>query len=145
MARYVVLEFPDNYDAEEFVRQTNELNASLREDRLSFQRRVVGIFVKPGKTCSCWDAKWINYGDKNREEGIQRGEKFGWWVCTRCNKPRAAGHQLENQVKLSETYEGQVYNDFEFGVTGLQVSGFHTDQIDRPKKLRRKKEKKSGR
>lgn len=142
MARYVVIEFDENEDAEEFVKATNELNAHARDERLSFRRRVVGVFVKPGKTCTCWDGKWINSGDKNRDAGIARGEKFGWWVCTRCKKPRPGGHQLVNQLLLSECYEGTVYNDYEFGIQGLQVSGIHTTQIDRPKKLRRKKPKK---
>lgn len=144
MARYVILEFEENSDAEEFVKQTHQHNEESRKSRLSFQRRVVGVFVKPGKTCVCWDGKWINSGDKNREHGIARGEKFGWWVCTRCNKPRPGGHQLVNQVRLSDCYEGSVYNDFEFGVTALEISGFHTNQIERPKKLKRKRAKNGG-
>lgn len=141
MARYVVLEFDDNADAEAFVDSVRANCAAERKQGLSFSKRVVGIFVKPGRTCICWDGKWTNYGDKNRQHGIARGEKFGWWVCTKCNRPRAAGHQLVNQLKPSECYEGTIYNDFEFGVTNLSVSGFHTNQIDRPKKLRRKKAK----
>ena len=141
MARYVVLEFFDNVEAEKFVREVNGQNEINRSARRPFLKRVVGVFVKPGKTCECGDATRINYGDKNQKHGITRGEKFGWWVCTRCNRPRAAGHQLENQIKLSETYQGVVFNDYEFGVTQLSVSGFHTDQLSRPKKLRRKKSK----
>lgn len=140
MARYVVLEFTDNDDAEEFIEKVNTENEFFRKERLSFRRRVVGIFVKPGKTCGCPDASRANYGDKNWQPAtINRGEKFGWWVCSRCNRPRKAGHQLVNQVKPSETYQGIVYEDYEFGVTNLDVSGFHVDQIVRPKKLRLKK------
>lgn len=143
MARYVVVEFNDNQDAERFIQTLNENNADERKNRRPFSRRVVGVFIKPGKTCGCTDAHRSNYGDKNFGfANIARGEKFGWWVCTRCNRPRKAGHQLVNQVKLSGLYEGVVYEDYEFGVTDLAVSGFHVNQIDRPKKLRRKREKK---
>lgn len=140
MARYVVIEFPDNEDAEEFIRRTNDLNEDARKEKLSFRRRIVGVFVKPGKTCECLDRNKANYGDKNWPHAtIARGEKFGWWVCSRCNRPRAAGHQLVNQLLMSETYEGTVFNDFEFGVTSLDVSGIHTNNIKRSKKLRHKK------
>lgn len=141
MARYVVVEFADNAQAEDFIQRLRQDNEADRRERRPFTTRVAGVFVKPGKTCMCWDRNAINYGDKNRKGGIARGERFGWWVCTICNKPRAAGHQLVNQLKPSELYEGSVYNDFEFGVTNLEVSGFHTEQVDRPKKLRRKKAK----
>lgn len=140
MARYIVVEFSDNAEADAFIAQLNEECSRRRKEGNPFIRRVVGIFVKPGKTCECSDRHRANYGDKNwLPADILRGEKFGWWVCTRCNRPRAAGHQLNNQIKPSDTYEGTVFNDYEFGVTSLDVSGFHTKQIDRPKKLRRKK------
>lgn len=142
MARYIVVEFVDNADAEEFVQRINQENAEFRSMRVAFRRRVVGIFVKPGKTCECSDRHRANYGDKNwQQASIARGAKFGWWVCTRCNRPRAAGHGLVNQLTLSDTYEGTVFNEYEFGVTTLDVSGFHTKQITRVKKLRRKKAK----
>lgn len=144
MARYVVVEFSRNEDAEAFIKDVGEQCKAYRMDGIlsKVPRRIVGVFVKPGKTCECWDASHINYGDKNREHGIALGEKFGWWVCTKCNRPRAAGHQLRNQLSMTEMYEGVVFNDFEFGVTNLDVSGFHVNQIDRPKKLRSKRKKK---
>src|SRR6478609_2303574 len=127
MARYVVVEFPDNAEAESFVRQVMEQNRFARQDRLPFLSRIVGVFVKPGKTCECGDRNKANYGDKNWHHAtIARGEKFGWWVCSRCNRPRAAGHQLVNQIVASETYEGTSFNDFEFCVTSLDVTGIHT-------------------
>ena len=142
MARYIVVEFYDNDDANEFVQRLEEENAENRNMRLSFRRRVVGIFVKPGKTCECPDWNRANYGDKNwHAASVARGEKFGWWVCTRCNRPRKAGHQLVNQLPMSETYEGTVFNDYEFCVTNIDVTGIHTKQIARAKKLRRKKAK----
>lgn len=141
MGRYVVVEFVDNADADAFVQRLNEENVQNRNMRKLFSRRVVGIFVKPGRTCDCSDWGRANYGDKNWPVGIARGAKFGWWVCTRCNKPRKAGHELANQVMPSETFEGVIFDEYETCVTNLQVSGFHTDQIARPKKLRKKKVK----
>jgi hypothetical protein len=143
MARYVVIEFINNPDAEAFVEQLNNWNDHRRKVGDPFLSRVVGIFVKPGRTCQCPDAGRANYGDKNwKPASVVFGARFGWWVCTRCKKPRKAGHQLINQLKLSETYQGVEFDEYEFGVTDLSVSGFHRDQINRLKKLRLKKEKK---
>lgn len=143
MARYVVVEFVDNDEAQRFVDKVDARGDSYCVDGLLPPTRVVGIFVKPGKTCECTDGYRANYGDKNWNAAeIERGGKFGWWICTRCNRPRKAGHQLKNQVKPSETYEGVSFQGYEFGVTDLCISGFALEQIDRPKKLRRKKRKK---
>jgi hypothetical protein len=138
MARYVVIEFDDNSVAETFVADHAE---TIRGDG----QRIVGVFVKPGKTCDCPDMARANYGDKNwKFAGIGRGEKFGWWVCTRCNRPRKAGHQLNNQIRMAERFESPSWGDYEFEVTGLQITGVHKDQFKRKKKLRRKKVKNGG-
>lgn len=140
MARYVVVEFDDNGVADEFVQLIADRNKQSRKQGEPLGGRIVGVFVKPGKTCECSDRNRANYGDKNwKHAAIARGEKFGWWVCTRCNRPRAAGHVLVNQLAMSDTYEGTIYNDFEFCVTNLDVTGIHTKQVKRHKKLRPKK------
>lgn len=142
MARYVVVEFPDNKEADWFVEQVNQECAKRRKEGNPLLSRIAGVFVKPGRTCVCSDRASANYGDKqNFNADIQRGAKFGWWVCSRCNRPRAAGHQLVNQVSMSDLHEGVIYADYEFCVTGLDVTGIHTSQIDRPKKLKPKKVK----
>lgn len=137
MARYIVVEFDRNEDAERFLKVMKKTTK-----KYDWMVRVVGVFVKPGRTCECPDAMYSNYRDpkklKHQGRGIQMGEKFGWWVCSFCNKPRAGGHQLRNQLSMSETYEGTTRSDYEFGVTGLDVTGIYKAQIDRPKKLRRK-------
>jgi hypothetical protein len=144
MARYVVVEFSRNEDAEAFVDQINQLNKAQRKDGLLsyFPRRIVGVFVKPGKTCECSGREKGNYGVKNWPFGIALGGKFGWWVCTNCSKPRAAGHQLVNQLDADDTYEGTSFNGYEMLVCGLQISGYADHQIHRPKKLRLKRRKK---
>jgi hypothetical protein len=137
MGRYVVIDFDDNKDAEAFLEglKTGHMDGhKLRQ----VSARVVGIFVKPGRTCKCPDAFRINYGDKNQQEGISRGAKFGWWVCTRCGKPRKAGHQLVNQISASEHPEGPSFDGYEMTVTGLSVTGIARANIKRKKKLRNK-------
>lgn len=141
MARYIVVEFTDNADAEAFVERINWNNQENRKLGESFTRRIVGIFVKPGRTCECSGRHKGNFGAKDWPFGIARGAKFGWWVCTNCSKPREGGHQLVNQLNLSDTYEGVIFNDYEFCVTNIEVTGIHTSQYERPKKLRRKKVK----
>ena len=77
MARYVVVEFTDNADAEEFIQRTNDLNANARKARIPFSRRIVGVFVKPGLICMCSD--WAKASDKNwHAVEVLKGEKFGW-------------------------------------------------------------------
>lgn len=141
MARYVVVEFAENADAEEFIKRTNELNADSRKEGLSFQRRIVAVFVKPGRTCGCSGWEKGNSGAKNWPFGVSLGAKFGWWVCDNCGKPRRGGHQLYNQLDMGDTYEGAQHDHYEFGVTSLDITGIRVGAIDRPKKLRRKKAK----
>jgi hypothetical protein len=134
MARYVVLEFAKNADADEFIQQINEQTAQ------GMLRRIVGVFVKPGRVCHCYKWERTNSGDKNEKVGIQRGGKFGWWVCTQCNRPRRAGHDLVNQILPSETYPELLSAEdaeFEFTVSTLGVGGIYLQNIDRPKKLRK--------
>lgn len=142
MPRYVVIEFPDNKEADWFIEQVNQDCAKRRKEGNPFLSRIVGVFVKPGRTCNCPDWGRANYGDKNwQPANIARGEKFGWWVCSRCSKPRKGGHQLVNQLDTSSTYEGAIFDDYETCVTSLEVSGFHTNRVKRDKKLKPKKVK----
>lgn len=139
MGRYVVVEFESNDEAEQFIQS---MNSDKTLAKYNWRVRIAGIFVKPGRTCQCYGWEFTNYGDKNKQFGITRGLKFGWWVCDQCGKPRKAGHQLVNQVTMSELPEGVTYDSYEFCVTGIDVTGIHTSQIGkRKKRLRRPKEK----
>lgn len=134
MAKYVVIEFDSNDEADDFVKRMN------RHTKEGFLYRVVGLFVKPFPNCSCPDASHINYGDKNRKQGIRFNRRYGMWVCTRCKRPRAAGHQLTNQLSMLDLYEGPRSNDYEEQVTQLAVTGIHKNHLKgRPKHLKRKK------
>ena len=141
MARYIVLDFDRNEDAEAFVAELTS-GAEMGERTWNKVSRVVGIFVKPGRTCNCSDAKRINYGDKNEKWGINRGLKFGWWVCERCGKPRKAGHQLVNQVSATSHPEGPSFDGYEMTVTSLSVTGIARANLKRKKKLRDKSKRK---
>lgn len=135
MGRYIVIDFDRNEAAEAFLKDW----AEGKEYFPGNFSRIVGIFVKPGRTCNCADKDRANYGDKNHKfSGISLGGKFGWWVCDRCKKPRKAGHQLVNQIKASDHAEGPSFDGYEMTVTGLQVTGIFRKNIKRKKKLRDK-------
>lgn len=149
MARYLVIEFDSNDAAAAMADKI--MNAS----RGGALFRVVGMFVKPGRTCECNEGSrglMTNYKDPTKERnsgaGVILGTKFGWWVCTVCKKPRKAGHQLVNQLLPSQTFHptnSVEVGDYEFTVTSLGVGSTHRRHIDRPKKLRKlRKVKKHG-
>lgn len=74
MARYVVLEFDDNDDAERYV----------KEDRWDiFCGDVIGVYAKPTKFCHC-------VGSKAKRMAFTRTARFGWWVHVDCKKPTEA-------------------------------------------------------
>lgn len=138
MARYVVIEVSDNQVADQLVEKIS------KQTKQGSPLRVVGIFVKPGRTCHCANSRYANYREDREKHGfsggVERGEKFGWWVCTKCGKPRKAGHTLVNQLLPSETYEERnpVDPESEFTVDGLGIGSIFQANIRRKKKLRRK-------
>lgn len=138
MARYLVIEFRNNEDADKLAEKV------LESSRMGKPMRVVGLFAKPGKPCMCPDWQRVNYGDKNQPVGIARGERFGWWVCERCSRPRRAGHTLVNLIKPSETFaEGDIIDpQYEVTVSSLGVGGISRANIIRPKALTKLKKKK---
>lgn len=139
MARYIVLEVSDNKVAETLLEAFNQ------KTKHGWPARVVGLFVKPGRTCVCVNWHTANYReDKARHSwsgGVERGEKFGWWVCTNCNKPRKAGHTLVNQLLPSQVFSelNPLDPSWEFTVDGLGIGSIYQVNIDRPKKLRKRK------
>ena len=139
MARYIVLEVNDNQVAENFIKACN------KKTKIGWPFRIVGVFVKPGRTCSCPNARRANYREDSSKHGwaggIQKGEKFGWWVCTQCGKPRKGGHQLNNQLSMNEMFSelNPSDPDWEFNVTGIEITSIHKAHVKRPKKLRKRK------
>jgi hypothetical protein len=143
VARYIVVEVEDNANAQIVIDEWNVMcKEAIKQGDLM---RIVGIFVRPGQVCICQDRQTVNYRDPTKDKnaaGVTRGEKFGWWVCSRCGKPRQAGHQLVNQLLPSEIYEISK-EDSEFTVDGLSITTIFKKNIPRPKKLRRKKKEKA--
>lgn len=87
MAKYVVLSFKDNDDADEYVQ---ELTKSFEH---SLAAEVVGVFQQPTQFCTC-------QGTKGRISAWTKGLKYGWWVCKRCKKPAEATAGPVHQMRM---------------------------------------------
>lgn len=141
MARYLVLEFIDNDQAEAFLQKIDEQTKAGRG------YRVVGMFSPPKLfACQCP----ISSGTGNalyRSPKAERGARFGWWVCGKCGKPRPGGHQLNNLLPLSQLmgraprlkklklYEDQVDGrNYEWRVSSLSICEVPLHNIERKKK-----------
>ena len=85
MAKYVLLEFDDDNEADEFVRVVPGLYHIDAHSLQSF--KIVGEFKKPTSFCQC---------TPEQKRGVfgARGSKFGWFVCGRCKKPVEGGNQV---------------------------------------------------
>lgn len=78
MAKFVLLEFDDDKEAELFAMQGGMLAERAGVDTMV----VVGIFRKPTKYCDCKvKGLW------SRQDGWTMGRKYGWWVHNRCGRP----------------------------------------------------------
>lgn len=73
MARFVVLYFPDNAVADDYVKMYTE-----KDDDAELEFEVMGVFGIPTQFCEC---------PPERDKKIARGEKMGWWVHRDCGKP----------------------------------------------------------
>jgi hypothetical protein len=86
MAKYVLLVFDDDNEADKFVKATQEhvvTRYNYDSDQTvecNFELRAV--YKKPTKFCECT-------GDM-RKRAFTRGTKYGWWVCNKCGKPTPA-------------------------------------------------------
>jgi hypothetical protein len=71
VAKYVLIEFDDDSEADAFA------NVMIGQAEGS-SMRVRGVFKKPTIFCEC-----ANSPEKN-----VRGNKWGWWLCKLCSKPK---------------------------------------------------------
>lgn len=86
MAKYVLLAFDNDDEADKFVEATQQRQGVLNdndcpcypEDGAHIKADVRGVYRKPTKFCSCTSYK---------HRGFRRGTKYGWWVCAQCGKP----------------------------------------------------------
>lgn len=91
MARYVILRFEDNGQAEAFIKsvQQNDVFFSHKnEDGTGSygyidKVRPVGLFAGPTLYCEC----------PPHSETDARSQKYGWWVHRKCSKPRRGNWQ----------------------------------------------------
>lgn len=105
MARYVLLSFDDNGEAERFVAafrggsvffsHTNDDGTGVYGYNDSTKSKVHALYMKPTQFCTCaTEGKW------KRTEGFSKGRKYGLWVHT-CGKPsRLAWDETEIARKL---------------------------------------------
>jgi hypothetical protein len=99
MARYVLLSFENNEEADKFVQAvTHEkpftFKAPTPEGRYTMATAkgdvfVRGVFMQPTKFCDCLLAKDGEFG---------RGQKWGMFVHKKCGKPRAGQFQHPNNL-----------------------------------------------
>ena len=80
MARIVVLQFEDNEEADIFVK-----NEGMHPETAIWTYETVGMFQMPTMFCPNSGSGGCSTGKRVR--AWQRGQKFGWWVCTICKKP----------------------------------------------------------
>lgn len=84
MAKYVLLAFDDDAQADAFVKTTQENGLVVNEGESVFKFYVPlirAVFKRPTLYCTC------KYNKNDR--GFTRGKKYGWWVHS-CGKPTKA-------------------------------------------------------
>lgn len=110
MARYVLLAFDDNSEAEAFVEAAtdgqlyytkphpklpNEVSVNLVRGEVS----VRGLWGKPSKFCTC--------AITEVRDNLVIGSKWGWLIHTGCRLPvQNKWHYLRNQLGLGPTHKG---------------------------------------
>ena len=96
--RYLLIEFDDEASA-------SSLRAKIDNATKAGKKfRVVGLFARPGASCSCGALP----GDRAKDK-VKRGGRLGWWVCTTCKKPRLGDHQLHNLIPLQGVIEPMIF------------------------------------
>lgn len=118
--RYLLIEFDDEAAASSLREQ---INAATKKGK---RFRVVGLFARPGKSCICI----ITQGQRAKDL-VQRGGRFGWWLCKSCGKPRLGNHQLKNLVIPTEVIEPTVFDDVDTLMTQVDTRKYirHVDSI----------------
>lgn len=88
MSRIVLLEFSDNAQAEQFVREMS--NVPPEQFGPVPNAKVAAVVAKPTTWCQCNVAEATGRRRGKRESGWSRGTTFGWWLCIHCRKPSRA-------------------------------------------------------
>lgn len=117
MPRYVLIEFDNNAQAEQFIAKTH---AGTKAGK---PYRVLGLFAKPRNYCQCGPLT-----DRVQAREVQRGSKYGWMVHIKCGRPRRqASHSPRNLLDEPGTYPSEttayvhLVGEWATGVTGSQL------------------------
>jgi hypothetical protein len=86
MARYVVISFDDNDEADSFV----------KHNMLGHGSTIEAVFAKPTVFCDSNKSCFVKLGAR-KSHSFTRGKKYGWWVCSTCKKPN---HRNSSPEKL---------------------------------------------
>lgn len=94
MAKYVVIEFDNDEDADYEIEHFNTSDA-----------RIVGLYKKPTIFCEHTDAR-------KPPKGWTRGKKYGWWICTECGKPSQQwSRALPSMMGVNLLHHKELNND----------------------------------
>ena len=102
MPRYLLIEFDDNEQADKLRAQ---IDAATRKGK---RFRVVGLFAKPKSFCRC-GPETTTAGRGNPKKTHQVGGRFGWLLCTTCEKPSSALSFLKNLVARDDIIDASSF------------------------------------
>lgn len=130
MARFVMLRFEDNKDADAFVESIKGKTVfhSVTDDASRFDvengfeagfkyvmtsAEATAMWADPTKLCEC-HPPWVLPNAKNPAQGLQcqpvRSVNYGWLVCSQCKKPHHFQTQHpKNLLVPDETYSNRKY------------------------------------
>jgi hypothetical protein len=87
MAKFLLLEFADDAEADAFTRLAKEGGNAWADYSDPGAFEIKAEFKKPTQFCQCTPK------EKQGTTGV-RGAKYGWYVCGRCKKPVEKGNQV---------------------------------------------------
>lgn len=101
MARYVLLSFEDNAEAEKFVEEGIGIGRVLESmtGDLKMRFKILAMFAQPTQFCGGAAAGCTQTG---RVRAYSRGKKYGWWVCVGCMKPAKHGPEKTARAVVSQ-------------------------------------------
>lgn len=108
MARYLVIEF-DNNDQADALRA--QINAATVKGKAF---RVVGLFARPGKNCSCSSSHQEHVKRISKEAKPVKGQSLGLWVCPDCHRPRFGSQWPKNLIAREEILEPTTFTEIDW-------------------------------
>lgn len=145
MARYVLLAFDNNKEADEFINAVGIeggiffVGADTHFKNINPEKTFVrGLWARPTQFCECG-------GSGKMRQGYARGAKFGWWVHNACGKPTkgwangdhyypALGKNLLPVSKEAPEWRGEGVANHRFDETTKQYIHVETGEVWDPQK-----------